>query len=125
MVRHLPGFRRRQTADGAALPSLRSVKNETSIEREGDLMRRNACLVLLASILLARDGQCYVDSSPTLGGICYAAGDILVVRVKQVSRERRVIVYEGVRAIKGRAPKGFIRHSLPLKADQRTVAALL
>ena len=88
-------------------------------------MRRIWCLTFLVMGLFVRDGQCYVDSSPTLGGMCYAATDILVIRVKKVSRENRVIVYEPTAAIKGRMPQEEIKHDLRRAANQRAAQALL
>ena len=53
------------------------------------------------------------------------SADILVVRVKKVSRENRVIVYEPAAAIKGRMPQEEIKHDLRRAANQRAAQALL
>jgi HEAT repeat protein len=88
-------------------------------------MRRNACLAVLLLALYTSKGQCYVDSCPTLGHMCYAATDILILKVKKVSRENRAILYEPVTALKGRRPEGLVRHSLRQGNDQRAADALL
>src|ERR1700729_4530518 len=88
-----------------------------------DLMRRICFLTVLVTCLYGRDCHGYVDSAPTLGGMCYAAPSVLLVRVKKVSLDHRAILYEPVTAIKGRLPDGLIRHSFQHEANPRSVLA--
>jgi HEAT repeat protein len=56
----------------------------------------------------------YIDSAASLGGIINRSTDIVVFQVEKVSRDKRVIVYKQVAALKGKGPGGQVKHQLPV-----------
>jgi HEAT repeat protein len=71
-------------------------------------------LLLLAVVGLGNTGpaHAYIDAAPTLGLLINNADRIGLLRVDQVSRAKRVIIYQKVADLKGTLPAGPIKHKI-------------
>ncbi|MBM4072441.1 MAG: hypothetical protein FJ271_26455 [Planctomycetes bacterium] len=71
-------------------------------------------LGLLATAVLfltPRPAESYIDGGPaTLGGLCVMSSHIMVVKVDSFNERNRVLVYRKVADLKGKYPRGTIKH---------------
>jgi HEAT repeat protein len=74
-------------------------------------MKRLAYL-MMALLGLANPARAYVDATPTLSRLIQDATHIAVMRVVQVDRQKRVIIYAWVADLKGRLEQAEVKHRL-------------
>jgi hypothetical protein len=69
--------------------------------------------VLAAAVLLTgRAAWGYIEAAYTLGQIIQESTNVLEMRVEQVDKQKKLIVYRKIRDIKGKWPAEVIKHSI-------------
>jgi hypothetical protein len=74
-------------------------------------VKRFLCLTI-AVFGLARPAHGYIDAAPTLGRLLSDSTNVVVLRVKKVSKDRHAIIYSKVADLKGRYSGKRIKHRL-------------
>jgi HEAT repeat protein len=68
--------------------------------------------------VLCASAQAYIDVTPSLGRIIKDSGQIVVLQVEKVNREKQAVVYRKVTDLKGKCPADQVTHVL---TDGRTL----
>jgi hypothetical protein len=69
-----------------------------------------ACLAVL--LVLVPGGRAYVEERYTLARVVNESTNIVLVKVKRVNKERKLIIYDKVADIKGKHPSDVIKHNV-------------
>lgn len=71
--------------------------------------------LVVAAMLFPRASHAYIEAPHSLGKIVGDSGNIVVLKVEKVDKERNIIVYSKVRDIKGTHPTNVVRHVIQNK----------
>ncbi len=81
--------------------------------------------VLVALTWLASPARAYIDVTPTLGRLLKDSSTVVLLRVEQVSREKRIIIYRKVADLKGHHPTEQVKHQITDGFHPREPASIL
>src|SRR5262249_42299133 len=76
-------------------------------------MKSIRILAIVALIaLLPGPSRAYVEAPHSFGQVVALSTNVVLVRIEQVDKQKRIIIYRKVRDIKGKHPTEVIRHNL-------------
>src|SRR5947208_3741134 len=78
--------------------------------------------VLGVMVLSASSAHAYIGGPPaSLGMMCSWSTHVAIVEVAKLDREKNVIIYRKLRAVKGKWPNEFMRHTIPAASPDRAL----
>ncbi len=92
---------------------------------DSSIYLRTFLAALLFAHLCPERAKSYIDSSPTLGSLVYAAETITIVQVEKVNVDKQVVIFRATATLKGKAAGGQFKQRLVDERHPHVARALV